>query len=246
MKKLISTSAVVLSFASSAQAAVIANLFDDYTNATSGGVTDGTAFTENGWTFAQEGDGALGYINDNTADTDDDFGNRDASGYGGSGVIFTTLTSVPAVSNEGLFSATQPGANRLAFHPGGSSDDLIITWTADQDYQGVTVDFSLERANASSGNLGFTIGGTATTTDNDFDRVVFNRFGDADPDAIFDGQLTLGDISAGETIIFTLDDNGNASGDEHFGNFTISTVPEPSSTALLGLGGLALILRRRK
>jgi len=30
------------------------------------------------------------------------------------------------------------------------------------------------------------------------------------------------------------------------GSYTVSVVPEPSSTALLGLGGLALILRRRK
>lgn len=30
------------------------------------------------------------------------------------------------------------------------------------------------------------------------------------------------------------------------GGFTVTAVPEPSSTALLGLGGLALILRRRK
>lgn len=29
-------------------------------------------------------------------------------------------------------------------------------------------------------------------------------------------------------------------------NFSVTTIPEPSSTALLGLGGLALILRRRK
>ena len=28
--------------------------------------------------------------------------------------------------------------------------------------------------------------------------------------------------------------------------FTVSVIPEPSTTALLGLGGLALILRRRK
>jgi hypothetical protein len=29
-------------------------------------------------------------------------------------------------------------------------------------------------------------------------------------------------------------------------NLNITSVPEPSSTALLGLGGLALIFRRRK
>jgi hypothetical protein len=35
--------------------------------------------------------------------------------------------------------------------------------------------------------------------------------------------------------------------DQHFeANFDTVAVPEPSSTALLGLGGLALILRRRK
>lgn len=43
----------------------------------------------------------------------------------------------------------------------------------------------------------------------------------------------------------------NASGGTVFGsadidNLTVNTIPEPSSTALLGLGGLALILRRRK
>lgn len=32
----------------------------------------------------------------------------------------------------------------------------------------------------------------------------------------------------------------------HSDNFTVTSVPEPSSAALLGLGGLALILRRRK
>ena len=30
------------------------------------------------------------------------------------------------------------------------------------------------------------------------------------------------------------------------GELTVTIVPEPSSTALLGLGGLALVLRRRK
>jgi hypothetical protein len=40
--------------------------------------------------------------------------------------------------------------------------------------------------------------------------------------------------------------NGLAATDNSDGTYTISVVPEPSTTALLGLGGLALILRRRK
>jgi len=39
---------------------------------------------------------------------------------------------------------------------------------------------------------------------------------------------------------------GNTGGDILMDNLTIAPVPEPSSTALRGLGGLALILRRRK
>ena len=39
------------------------------------------------------------------------------------------------------------------------------------------------------------------------------------------------------------ENNGN---DGSLDNFTLSQIPEPSTTALLGLGGLALILRRRK
>ncbi|MFC5050439.1 PEP-CTERM sorting domain-containing protein [Rubritalea spongiae] len=40
--------------------------------------------------------------------------------------------------------------------------------------------------------------------------------------------------------------NQNSSSGTYIDNVVISAVPEPSSTALLGLGGLALILRRRK
>ena len=45
------------------------------------------------------------------------------------------------------------------------------------------------------------------------------------------------------TIVFTTSGVGN---NPAFNGLLIEAVPEPSSTALLGLGGLALILRRRK
>jgi hypothetical protein len=57
-------------------------------------------------------------------------------------------------------------------------------------------------------------------------------------------------LSAGETVVIALDFTGDADENSRFrlGNvaFSGTVVPEPSSAALLGLGGLALILRRRK
>jgi hypothetical protein len=77
-----------------------------------------------------------------------------------------------------------------------------------------------------------------------------------------DTEVTIDNTSSMKTAAFALDttstyDGGEAvranaalgsNWDQHFeANFnTVSSVPEPSSTALLGLGGLALILRRRK
>jgi len=46
-------------------------------------------------------------------------------------------------------------------------------------------------------------------------------------------------------IVFTTSQPSNA-GNPAFNGLLINAVPEPSTTALLGLGGLALILRRRK
>ena len=58
------------------------------------------------------------------------------------------------------------------------------------------------------------------------------------------GTYTL-QIEAGE--IGGVNETGNHAGIDNLSiNGTVSVIPEPSSTALLSLGGLALILRRRK
>ncbi len=55
----------------------------------------------------------------------------------------------------------------------------------------------------------------------------------------FGDSFRLGGALASDGSTLSYTDNGNST-------FTVGVVPEPSTTALLGLGGLALILRRRK
>lgn len=53
-------------------------------------------------------------------------------------------------------------------------------------------------------------------------------------------------VAANDTISFVVGNNGPLSGDETALTGTINLVPEPSSTALLGLGALGLMVRRRR
>ncbi|BDS06297.1 hypothetical protein NT6N_13370 [Oceaniferula spumae] len=96
-------------------------------------------------------------------------------------------------------------------------------------------------------------------------NVVFstnNTFGDIDDSSVFSFTSTQNagtqeDYSLGTlvtdaryvrvTITDNFEGNGGGGGDRAgFTEFQFNAVPEPSSTALLGLGGLALILRRRR
>jgi len=84
------------------------------------------------------------------------------------------------------------------------------------------------------------------------DGVTFSDAMSVDPmiaadGATFDAQVfAIGDISA-QYVRFSDLVNGNAN-DAHtaISEVRFTNVPEPSSAAILGLGGLALILRRRK
>ncbi len=58
------------------------------------------------------------------------------------------------------------------------------------------------------------------------------------------GAFTVGNMAindSGSQVQYTATEDGTSAT-----SLTFNPVPEPSSTALLGLGGLALILRRRK
>ncbi len=52
-------------------------------------------------------------------------------------------------------------------------------------------------------------------------------------------------VNGSDQIVISFD-AGSSTNVQHINAIELTAVPEPSSTALLGLGGLALILRRRK
>ena len=59
-----------------------------------------------------------------------------------------------------------------------------------------------------------------------------------------DGSMTFNGVTAASVGLVDQTITWGAGGSQR--EITITTVPEPSSTALLGLGGLALMLRRRR
>ena len=58
--------------------------------------------------------------------------------------------------------------------------------------------------------------------------------------------VTAADITAGRDHVIFYYSHDNDWGETNDVTFDVTVVPEPSSVALLGLGGLAIILRRRK
>ncbi|MGB0775863.1 MAG: PEP-CTERM sorting domain-containing protein, partial [Akkermansiaceae bacterium] len=87
--------------------------------------------------------------------------------------------------------------------------------------------FSLDGVNVDPDGTGFVGSGTGGALASEADVVALNAFIKANY-TIGGRYLELSDNTGGERTL------------------SVIAVPEPSSTALLGLGGLALILRRRK
>ena len=162
------------------------------------------------------------------------------SGTGGSGNLTTTTTRTHTTGGSGT-TIIDNGAGEaitLGFHFGGSAPGSAATLTVDGLATNTEYELVLYQASSSTGPeaaLSFVNAGTGSS-----------------------GNDTLTDVNRGNTkvsINYTTGDNTSvtltttpeASGDTwHWYAFSNQVIPEPSAAALLGLGLLGLIGRRRK
>lgn len=149
-------------------------------------------------------------------------------------------------------------------NPTASTADLDVTWAAQADSENMITALSLGgvgsviTSDTSAGNLSFNY---TTTVDGGFviGNATNNSFNFSSPPTVSSSNLdtnpfysnisgnssslqTYGVIDTAGTYTDTYSNSVVSSGVV----FEAAAVPEPSATALLGLGGLALILRRRR
>ena len=130
-------------------------------------------------------------------------------------------------------------------------DGWLASYTANSEYTSFTAEF-FDAAAGGGNSLG-----TATLADGS----AFDAFGGVTEYVDGSGALIAGDAGSNiknwshyvtsnaipdGALSVQINYNGVGGNDAYADNIAVSTVPEPSSAALLGLGGLALILRRRK
>ncbi|NWK54989.1 PEP-CTERM sorting domain-containing protein [Verrucomicrobiaceae bacterium N1E253] len=156
------------------------------------------------------------------------------------------------------------GSQASLIDNGGRNTYFTITIDANTVFDLTRVDFSWRAATTAATNTRWLAFSTSIE-----DKVIFSEIATETSNGTDDAQDRSGNRSPNESIIFSdpayqgLTDTtitftwhaGGTAGnpgtsDSDFANVVIhgdvSSVPEPSSVALLGLGGLALLLRRRK
>lgn len=182
-----------------------------------------------------------------------------AENSGGAATTFDTISFAAGSYSLG-------GTSGNAFH---ASDPILDSGTYGTNGNGTNatgVDVSIgDDANASTANdIGVTLisgqkyriqiiaadgRGNATTRSIEFGGNAADHATGVSGSHWGDSLLATGTFTADATYqVFNsqLFQDGSARNDTQFNAIIIHQVPEPSSVALLGLGGLALILRRRK
>lgn len=137
--------------------------------------------------------------------------------------------------------------------------DLATLGVANSDYVGVDfrqgtttgIGYNFQNGGSNYGvfsSSGVTDSGVGFSTS--FKTISLKRDTATDYTLSIDGtdftSLTLANSATAIDEIRVFNSTSGSGNDVLFNNFVVTPVPEPSSAALLGLGGLALILRRRK
>ncbi|MFC5050877.1 PEP-CTERM sorting domain-containing protein [Rubritalea spongiae] len=150
-----------------------------------------------------------------------------ASGANYTGTKPVTLSGIAAT-------ATDDG---LYMNNAGAIDPIVsLSFTGLAASQ--TYDILFYSARGNNGGVATNIG---VTTGTGTGASISNSFNNDSDVGIFSATTT----ASGElTLTYTVGGSSSSAGALNF--MSITAVPEPSSTALLGLGGLALILRRRR
>lgn len=149
------------------------------------------------------------------------------------------FSSVGADGSNTSGSYNFPGDRRIGAAFEADGDDYLVTAVGQGGSQVRVTNGILDET-----YVRIVISGAAGT-----DAATWTMFND-DTDALLSTQNLAGwaggNSSTDDNIGWQSGSSSGANREAFFREVTLETIPEPSSTALLGLGGLALILRRRK
>ena len=238
MRCILSLGLLLACLCTSAQAGLLANLYDDYTVG-SNPLDEVTTFNENGWKFA------TGFLNpveltyDSALTDTEGSDTRNPPGFGGNQLFDTAL-----VSEFGVFDNASPNVGELVFHPGnigGEAGDLIISWTADRNFADLSIFHELRAPNTGNG-----VGYALNVKNSVQDVAAFGAPISGVTDSSVRSDLSF--VSAGETIDIIIFNRGSFNGDQTFGNFRItgSEVPEPTTLAFCAFATVGFVLRRQR
>ena len=233
MKKILLSAAVTAATASSVSAAnvIVNSNFDDtvVVDSTNPAWGDTAAFANGitGWTIS--GAGAYGMAAGDTFGAPDGapyfVGNTGTQLLAASGDTFISSTANGSVTLSQSIAVAGAGSFDLSYDSGQITFGTGILTAQVQVFDGAT------NAAASLYNVTTDIDALANIT---WDNITSSTIANTGSDLFV--EITFVDTNA----------NGQLAIDTFSLDYTAAPIPEPSSTALLGLGGLALILRRRK
>ncbi len=172
--------------------------------------------------------------------------NNASFGLGFSGSL-TVLAQ--ATSGSGIFNATDSSITSAGEIWLGSADTGETNQTAQFNLTNSSIDANggvgiwFWDTDAAGNNLSLNVNGAGSSVEG---RIGRRNTGGQDNAVTWETLWTEGilQFNGGNTGAFA--DHFTTTGTAGTAGYTLTSVPEPSSTALLGLGGLALILRRRK